>query len=153
MLIRRFGRATSEPGMEDSRREQWSRVMKKETSVLKEKWEKWFQWKATGQCSTGDPCSFNHRSYSGQRAQSSSSSSKPPTQTDGRKPCRNGSPKGVLQDWKAENRVKKILKGKCTDPSCDPWHPPVCLNYKSESGCKYGDRLSFQTHWWWRAAQ
>ena len=33
-----------------------------------------------------------------------------------------------------------VLRGKCTNPSCNFWHPPVCLNYKSESGCKHGDK-------------
>ena len=33
---------------------------------------------------------------------------------------------------------------KCTEPSCNSWHPPVCLNYKSESGCKYGDKCQFR---------
>ena len=45
----------------------------------------------------------------------------------------------VLLDSKAENRVKKFLKGKVHAFSV--WfmaHPPVCLKYKSESGCKYG---------------
>ena len=27
---------------------------------------------------------------------------------------------------------------------CDFWHPPVCLNYKSESKCRYGDRCHFR---------
>ena len=33
---------------------------------------------------------------------------------------------------------------KCTVPSRNSWHPPVCLNYKSESGCKYGDKCQFR---------
>ena len=39
--------------------------------------------------------------------------------------------------------MQKILNGKCTDP-CDCWHPPVCQNYKSESGCKFGDICLFR---------
>ena len=64
-----------------------------------------FQWKATGQCSRGDSCNsiyreasgnrrdHSHGFYSGQRAQSSSSTSRTLSQIDGRKPCRNGSPR------------------------------------------------------------
>ena len=37
------------------------------------------QWKANGQCSKADSCSFNHGSRSGQRARSSSSTSKAPS--------------------------------------------------------------------------
>ena len=29
-------------------------------------------------------------------------------------------------------------------PSCNFGHPPVCLNYKSESGCKNGDKCRFR---------
>ena len=34
------------------------------------------------------------------------------------------------------NTVKK--------PSCGFWHSPVCLNYKSEKGCVYGDKCHFR---------
>ena len=48
------------------------------------------QWRATGQCSKGDSCSFSR----GQRAQSSSPAPTVPTQTDGRKPYEGNSPRG-----------------------------------------------------------
>ena len=41
-----------------------------------------------------------------------------------------------MRFWRA---CKKIFQGKCTAPSCNLWHPPVCHNYKSEAGCKFGD--------------
>ena len=34
------------------------------------------------------------------------------------------------------NSVKK--------PTCGFWHPPVCLNYKSEKGCVHGDKCHFR---------
>ena len=49
-----------------------------------------------------------------------------PSGTGRRIPCRN------------------FLGGKCTYPSCTFWHPPVCLNYKSESGCTYGEKCRFR---------
>ena len=52
----------------------------------------------------------------------------------------------VLLEVKARKRATKILKGKCTDPSCDYWHPPACQDYKSVSGCKFGDPMSVLTH-------
>ena len=52
----------------------------------------------------------------------------------------------VPEEWKKRPKTvkKKNLKGKCTDPSCDYWHPPVCRNYKSESGCKFGEKCVFR---------
>ena len=48
-------------------------------------------------------------------------------------------------EGKAETggRIPCRYRGKCTNPSCNYWHLPVCLNYKSESGCKYGDKCHF----------
>ena len=37
---------------------------------------------------------------------------------------------------------KDSLKGTCTTPFCEKWHPPECLFYKTEHGCKYGDKCS-----------
>ena len=93
-----------------ARRTTWTRNIKAwneriETGVLvksqkgtnvsvERKVEDCFQWKANGQCSRGDSSSFNHGSHSGQQAQSSSSTSRAPTQTDGRKPCKFGNLRG-----------------------------------------------------------
>ena len=49
---------------------------------------KCYQWKANGQCSRGDSCSFIHGNNRGQRAQSSSPAPKAQTQIDGRKPSK-----------------------------------------------------------------
>ena len=35
------------------------------------------------------------------------------------------------------------LKGTCTTPSCEKWHPPECLFYKSENGCRSGEKCSY----------
>ena len=35
------------------------------------------------------------------------------------------------------------LKRNCTNPSCDCWHPPVCQNYKTESGRRFGEKCVF----------
>ena len=39
--------------------------------------------------------------------------------------------------------VQGILKGTCTNPFCEKWHPPVCLFYKSENGCRFGEKCSY----------
>ena len=75
------------PGMKDLGREHWSRVIKEETSALQEKWENAFNEKQLDS-------SFNHGSRSGQWAQSSSPTSKAPTQTDKRKPYKYGNLRG-----------------------------------------------------------
>ena len=38
---------------------------------------------------------------------------------------------------------KDYLKGTCTNPFCEKWHPPECLFYKSESGCRFGEKCSY----------
>ena len=38
---------------------------------------------------------------------------------------------------------KDDLKGTCTTPLCEKWHPPECLFYKSENGCRFGDKCSY----------
>ena len=49
--------------------------------------------------------------------------------------------KKVLLEGQAA--CKNYLKGTFTNPSCNSWHPPECQNYKSESGCKFGDKCMF----------
>ena len=53
--------------------------------------------------------------------------------------------KDTLKKFRQQRRGGKIpcryfLRGKCTSPSCNCWHPPVCLNYKSESRCTCGEK-------------
>ena len=55
---------------------------------------KCYEWKATGQCSRGDSCSFRHGNNRGQRAQSSSPAPKAQTRIEGRKPSRGTGTKG-----------------------------------------------------------
>ena len=38
---------------------------------------------------------------------------------------------------------KDYLKGTCTTPFCEKWHPPECLFYKSEKGCRFGEKCSY----------
>ena len=56
-----------------------------------------------------------------------------------RKPSRGSSPSGK----RLGRPCKNYLDGNCTNPSCDSWHPPVCQNYNSQSGCKFGEKCSF----------
>ena len=31
----------------------------------------------------------------------------------------------------------------CSTPFCEKWHPPECLFYKSEKGCRFGEKCSY----------
>ena len=57
----------------------------------------------------------------------------------GKKTFRGWSPpqKFVRQLW------RDYLKGICDKSPCDYWHPPECQFWKSESGCKFGDKCSY----------
>ena len=103
-----------------------------------------YQWKAKGQCSRGDKCSFRHdEDKRAKPTPKTAPPSEPPTQRGG-----SASRKKNLRGWSPSGKVARqpcrdYLKGTCTKSPCDYWHPPVGLFYKSESGCKFGDECSF----------
>ena len=41
---------------------------------------------------------------------------------------------------------KDYLKGTCTTPFREKWHPPECLFHKSEKGCRFGEKCSYAHH-------
>ena len=57
-LMRRRGHAVSESEMKEWKRDYWSRVIKGENVSEERKVGDCHQWKANGQCSKGDSCSF-----------------------------------------------------------------------------------------------
>ena len=81
-----------------------------------------FQWKAHGQCSKGDYCSF--RGQRRKRRSSCPASHTKAKQTDG------------------EEQQSSQGSGNKQENSCR--FPPVCLNYKSEKGCVHGDKGHFR---------
>ena len=93
-----------------------------------------WQWKANGQCSEGDNCSFRHdinkRAKTTQPNLSPSSSTRQNERNASRtRSPRGKSPSGRMSRWPC----KDYLKGTCTNSFCEKWHPPGCLFYKSES--------------------
>ena len=44
-----------------------------------------------------------------------------------------------------DNRADN-LKGSCTRSPCECWHPPKCQFYKTETGCKAGNKCLFPHH-------
>ena len=54
--------------------------------------------------------------------------------------------KEVLLERKVGQRAcQNYFKGSCANPSCDCWHPPVCQNYKSVSGCNHVENADSDT--------
>ena len=129
-------------------KQDWPRVKKGEKSSLRGKWD-CYQWKAIGHCSKR-LLQFQSRQWetgavTDKRDNRPLLLQKARTQTDGKnhRKVLVSEEKSFLE-WKAKKTFKKILRWKCTNPSCDYWHPPVCQNYKSESGCQYGDDCQFR---------
>ena len=97
--------------------------------VLKEDLGVCYQWRAKGQCSRGDNCSFRHVQ------------NRPP-KTSRKRNLRGRSPSGKTN----RQQCRDFLKGTCTKLPCDCWDPPECHFLKSEMGCTFGDKCSFP-HW------
>ena len=103
-----------------------------------------WQWEANGQCSKGDNCSFRHdvneRAKSIQSNPSPSSFMQQSARNASRTTSLRGrSPSGTM----ARLPCKDYLRGTCTTPFCEKWHPPECLYYKTKSGCRFREKCSF----------
>ena len=103
-----------------------------------------WQWETNGQCVKGDNCSFRHdinkRAKSTQPNPSPSSS----TRQSERKPSRTRSPRGKSPSGRMSRwPCKDYIKGTYTNSFCEKWHPPECLFYKSENGCRFGEKCSY----------
>ena len=116
------------------------RVKRREQTTLGDCW----QWKFNGQCSKGVTCSFRHEMN--KRAKSTQPNLSPGSATQqsvknasGTKSPRGRSPSGKM----GRLPCKDYLKGTCTTPFCEKWHPPECLFYKSENGCRCGEKCSY----------
>ena len=49
----------------------------------------------------------------------------------------------VLEGRMSRLPCKDYLKGTCTTPFCERWHPPECLFYKNKNGCRFGEKCSY----------
>ena len=121
----------------------WSRIQG-QNSVDKGTLGDCWQWKANGQCSKGDNCSFRHdinkRAKLTQPNPSPSSLMQQNERNASRtRSLRGKSPSGGNSRW----LCKDYLKGTCTNLFCEKWHPPECLFYKTKSGCRFGEKCSY----------
>ena len=109
-----------------------------------------WQWQATGPCSTGDSCSFNHGvPASGNGSEPHRQKERSSSPAPNSKATKDGKGKSKPSDKKDEGSVDKRSKTacqwrNCTNPSCSYRHPPVCQSYISETGCRNGKKCYFR---------
>ena len=87
--------------------------------ILRDCW----QWKANGQCSKGDTCSFRHDIN--KRGKSSPSNPSPNSfmRQSERKPSRTRSPRGKSPSGRMSRwPCKDYLRGTCNNSFCEKWH-------------------------------
>ena len=105
-----------------------------------------WQWKANGQCSKGDNCSFRHDINKRAKSTQPNPSPRSSTQQSVKNASRTKSPRGRGPSGKmARLPCKHYLKGTCTTPFCEKWHPPECLFHKSENGCRCWGKVLLST--------
>ena len=103
-----------------------------------------WQWKAKGQCSKGDNCSFRHDINKRAKVTQPNPSPSSSTRQNERNASRTRSPRGKSPSGRMFRLpCKDYLKGTCTNSFCDKWHPPERLFYKSENGCRFGEKCSY----------
>ena len=103
-----------------------------------------WHWKANGQCSKGDNCSFQHDKD--KRAKSTQPNPSP----------RSSTQHNVKMHRDTEVPEEKVPVVECFDcfaritskelastRSVKKWHPPECLFYKTKSGCRFGEKCSY----------
>ena len=98
-----------------------------------------WQWESNGQCSRGDNCSFRHDINKRANPSPTSFMQQSERRTSRTRSRRGKGPSGRMSRWPR----KDYLKGICTNSLCVKWHPPECLFYKSENGCRLGETCSY----------
>ena len=98
-----------------------------------------WQWEANGQCSKGDNCSFRHDINKRAKMTQPNPSPSSSTLQNERNASRTRSPRGRSPSGRTSRwPCKDYVRGTCTNSFCEKWHPPECLFYKTESGCRFG---------------
>ena len=126
-----------------------SAVVKSQGTKQREQRRKgdWWQWKANGQCSKEDSCNFRHDMNKRAKSTQPNPSPRSSSQQSVKNATRTWSPRGRSPSGKlARLPCKDDLTGTCTTPLWEKWHPPECLFYKSEKGCKFGEKCSYAHH-------
>ena len=102
-----------------------------------------WQWKTNWQRPKGDNCSFRHDLNKRANSTQPNPSPRSSSQQNVEHASRTRSPRGRSPSGKmARLPCKDYLKGTCTTPFCEKWHPSECLFHKSEHGCRFGEKCS-----------
>ena len=107
-----------------------------------------YQWGEKFQCSKGDQCSFRHESNDhAQKPTPKAATPSEPSMTLARSVSRKRSIRGKSNPGVILRQpCRYYLKGTCTRSLCENRHPPKCQFYKTETGCKAGDKCLFPHH-------
>ena len=116
----------------------WSRI-RGQNSVDKEFLEIVGNGKPTGQCSEGDNCINKRAKMTQPNPSPNSFMQQSERKTSRTRSPRGKSPSGRMSRWPC----KYYLKGTCTNSFCEKWPPPECLFFKSENGCRFGEKCSY----------
>ena len=103
-----------------------------------------WQWTANGQCSKGDTCSFRHDIN--KRAKMTQLNPSPSSFMQQNEKCVENTevPEERVPVVECLDGLARVTsKGTCTSSFCEKWHRPECLFYKSENGCRFGDKCSY----------
>ena len=91
------------------------------------------------------PMLFPHESNDrAQKPEHTAATPSEPTAPRGRSVSRKRSIRGNSNHGSILRQpCRNYLKGTCTRTCCEYWHPPECQFYKTETGCKAGDKCLF----------
>ena len=144
MQIRNSDCETLTPDTGKSKQEQWSRVETAKVSLKEEK----------EPVTSGTKLASVRRETSGvsgmrvmivhQYRHRKPHPPSEPSMTRGRSASRKRSVRGRSQTGRILRQpCRYFLKGTCTRSPCEYWHPPECQFYKTDLGCKAGDKCLF----------
>ena len=114
-------------------------------ATVRKVWEG-YQWKAIGQCSKGDSWVTIQR-LDTETIKDKQDNRPVLRQKRRRRPTEKplnkvqAAEEKVLLEQEGRFRADISFRRRWTGSSCNYWHPPMCLNSKSESGCKNGEKV------------
>ena len=92
-----------------------------------------WQWRANGQCSKGNNCSFRHDVNKREKMTQRNPSPNSFMRQSERKPSRTRSPRGKSPSARMSRwHCQDYLTETCNNSFCDKWHPPECLFLQGE---------------------
>ena len=114
------------------------------------------QWVAKGKCSKGASCSFKHAIDKKEEVKANvidqvllrrDHDHKAKTVKMKNRATKGNVPTGTSPSGKPNQpSCFSNLKGKCTKPSCNCWHPPLCVKHKTNEGCQFWESVRFVSH-------